>query len=158
MDDTRLVAWDRELRAAHSRLRAALAMARASVDERAEGRVDAAPGPASELALYCIGFCVALDAHHRNEDTGLFVDLQAEQPDLEPVIAKLMQDHSMLSQLIGSLRAAVDGGAEGADLHRHLDGIAALMESHFAYEERQLLAPLAELHSDRSVARLLGPL
>ncbi|MDY0908683.1 hemerythrin domain-containing protein [Microbacterium sp. CFBP9034] len=154
MDDTRIVAWDHELRAAHSKLRAALELARDSVDEGA----DAASGPAADLTLFCVGFCSALDGHHRSEDAGLFPELRAEHPELGPVIDKLMQDHSMLSYLLADLRAAIDGGAEPADLHRHLDGIGAIMESHFAYEERQVLVPLAALRSTRPVTELLGPL
>ena len=158
MDDTRLIAWDRELRAAHAKLRAALAVVRDSLDSDADGRPDASSDPLRELTLYCIGFCTALDAHHRSEDAGLFPELRAEHPDLGPVIDKLMQDHSMLAHLLSALRTAAESGADRAELHRHLGGINAIMESHFAYEERQLLAPLATLRSEESVGRLLGPL
>lgn len=158
MDDTRIVAWDRELRAAHVKLRAALAVARESIDASADGQAGAATARPVELALYCIGFCTALDAHHRSEDGALFPELRSERPELAPVIEKLMQDHAMLAHLLSSFREAAERESEPADLHRHLDGIAAIMESHFAYEERQLLAPLAALRSDEPVSRLLGPL
>ena len=151
MDTDRLTAWDAELRAVHARLREALTVALAAVD----GQADAA---SRDLLLYCAGFCAALDGHHRSEDAGLFPVLLAERPELRPVVEKLMQDHSMLSYLLVQFRAALEGGADRHALDRHLEGIAAIMESHFRYEERELLAPLAALRSAASRSEMLGPL
>ncbi|WP_312170476.1 hemerythrin domain-containing protein [Microbacterium sp.] len=153
MDADRLIAWDAELRRAHTRLRAALEATRAAIDEG-----DDAPDAASDLALFCIGFCSALDGHHRSEDRKLFPALREEHPELGDVIDKLMQDHSMLSNLLGGLRTAVEVGESAGAIERHLDGIAAIMESHFRFEEREILAPLRALHLDRAVAEVLGPL
>lgn len=153
MDADRLIAWDEELRRAHTRLREALEATRAALDE---GR--AAPDAASDLALFCIGFCSALDGHHLSEDRALFPALREEHPELGEVLDRLMQDHAMLAHLLGALRAAVEGG-EGIDaVARHLDGVGAIMESHFRYEEREILAPLRALHLDRTVPEVLGPL
>jgi hemerythrin-like domain-containing protein len=153
MDADRLIAWDRELRQAHARLRAALEATRAAL-----GDGEAAPDTASDLALFCIGFCSALDGHHLSEDRALFPALRHEHPELRDVIDKLMQDHSMLAHLLGGLRAAVEGGESPEAIERHLDGVGAIMESHFRYEEREILAPLRALHLDRPVTDVLGPL
>lgn len=48
----------------------------------------------------------------------------------------------MMAHLIGGLEKALTSGADGATLHGHLDGIGAIMESHFRYEERSLLSVL----------------
>lgn len=117
-----------------------------------------APDVASDLLLYCTGFCVALDGHHRSEDAALFPALVAAHPRLAPVIEKLMQDHSMLSQLLGALRAAVERQEPVAVVKRHIDGISAIMESHFRYEEREILEPLRSLRLNADRAHALGAL
>jgi hypothetical protein len=61
---------------------------------------------------------------------------------------------SVLRDLDDALTPA--GSAE--QVARRLDGIAAIMESHFRYEERQLLDVLATLRLDSDPERLLGPL
>jgi len=153
MEADRLTAWDRELRAAHARLRAALAATREALEAGTP-----APEASSDLLLFCVGFCAALDGHHRSEDRTLFPAVQTEHPELEDVIGRLMQDHAMLSQLLGSLRAAVEKDADADAVRRHLDGVGALMESHFRYEERQLLEPLRALTLPSAVPDVLGPL
>ncbi len=153
MDADRLTAWDAELRRAHTRLRSALAATREALTSGA-----VAPEAASDLALFCIGFCTALDGHHRAEDRSLFPALRAEHPELGGIVDKLEQDHSMLSHLLGALRHAVDSGEDADSLSRHLDGIGAIMESHFRFEEREILEPLRSLALDADVSDVLGPL
>jgi len=55
-------------------------------------------------------------------------------------------------------RRALEGGADRDALDRHLEGIAAIMESHFRFEERELLEPLAGLRTAAPRSELLGPL
>ena len=153
MDAARLIAWDAELRGAHTRLRAALAATREALASGAT-----VPEATSDLSLYCIGFCTALDGHHRAEDRALFPALRAEHPELGGMIDKLMQDHSMLTHLLGSLREAVESGEPAQAIGRHLDGVGAIMESHFRFEEREILEPLRALHLDVDVRAALGPL
>ncbi|MFJ4173549.1 hemerythrin domain-containing protein [Microbacterium sp. NPDC089696] len=151
MDADRLIAWDEELRRAHTRLRAALDATREALEDG-----NAGPDAAAELTLFCIGFCSALDGHHRSEDHLLFPALRAEHPELNAVIDKLMQDHSMLTHLLAGLREAA--GADRETIERHLDGVGAIMESHFRFEEREILEPLRRLHLEHPVADVLGPL
>lgn len=151
-ETTRLIAWSNELRGAHSRLRDALRVARASL------AMGDTPDASRDLALYCRGFCVALGEHHRGEDARLFPSIEAAHPELAPVLRNLEQDHLMIDYLLSALSAAVEGGVRGEELDRHLDGVGAIMESHFAYEERQLLQVLETLALDADPHDVLGSL
>ena len=135
------------------RLREALDLTRSAV---AEGR--SAEAATRDLLLYCHGFCAALNRHHRGEDHTLFPAIKAAHPELEPVLRYLTQDHSMIAHLLGGLQAAIDRAASVAELDRHLEGVAAIMESHFRYEERQLLSVLETLSLDAPPEEVLGPL
>ncbi|MFI7026785.1 hemerythrin domain-containing protein [Micromonospora sp. NPDC049900] len=152
-ETTRLVAWSYELRQVHSRLRAALDLVRTAVADGTSGEA-----ATRELLLYCHGFCAALDGHHRGEDDTLFPAIEAAHPELAPVLRHLRQDHSMIAHLLGGLQAAIDRAAPVAELDRHLEGVAAIMESHFRYEERQLLRVLETLSLDAAPGQVLGPL
>lgn len=152
-ETTRLVAWSQELRRVHHRLREALDVTRAALDEGIPGE-----SATRELLLYCHGFCAALDSHHQVEDRTLFPAIAKAHPELRPVLRSLEQDHSMIAHLLGGLSAAVDRAASSEELDRHLEGIAALMENHFRYEERQLLAVLETLELSAAPGEVLGPL
>lgn len=152
-DAARLVAWHHEMTAVHQRLRAALDVVRESLDEGID-----VPVPERDLLLFCHGFCTALDGHHRGEDDALFPALLAERPELADVVRYLRQDHSMIAHLLQGLRAAIDRGASPAELEQHVDGVGAIMESHFGYEERQLVPVLADVALDLEPAEAFGPL
>lgn len=152
-ETTRLIAWSQELRTVHARLRDALNLTRTAVAEG--GEVAAA---SRELLLYCRGFCSALSGHHSGEDLVLYPALAAAHPHLKPVLATLSQDHSMLNHLLGELDTAVDRAVDPGELARHLEGVAALMDHHFAYEERQLLGVLENLDLVAETHDALGPL
>ena len=152
-ETTRLIAWSRELRQVHERLRAALRLARSSFENGTPGET-----ATRDLLLYCRGFCAALDGHHRGEDRALFPAIAAAHPELGPVLRSLEQDHSMIAHLLEGLRVATERGAPVAELDQHLEGIAAVMENHFRYEERQLLTVLETLELDVETSKVLGPL
>lgn len=152
-EKTRLIAWSRELRAVHERLREALRVTRSALEagERAE--------PAQrDLLLFCHGFCTALTGHHEGEDRQLFPAIAAAHPELRDTLRSLRQDHSMIAYLLAELQSAADRTAPPDELDRHLEGIAAIMESHFRYEERSLLAVLDTLALDADPHGVLGPL
>ncbi|MFD6090951.1 hemerythrin domain-containing protein [Oerskovia sp. NPDC060338] len=153
LETTRLVAWSRELRSVHERLREALRVTRAALDDGEP----AAPAT-RDLLLFCHGFCTALTGHHEGEDRELFPAIAAALPELVGTLRNLRQDHSMIAHLLGGLTAAVDQAATPVELERHLEGVAAIMESHFRYEERMLLAVLDTLVLDADVREVLGPL
>ena len=153
-ETTRLaVAWSRELRRVHQRLREALA-----VTEAAAGNGSAAEPATRELLLFCHGFCTALTGHHEGEDRQLFPAIAAAHPELKETLRYLARDHSMIAYLIAELQAAVTKGASPSDLSQHLEGIGAIMENHFRYEERMLLRVLETLTLDADPRDVLGPL
>ena len=137
----------------HGRLREALQITREAV---AEGRGSEAAS--RDLLLFCHGFCTALDGHHRAEDRELFPAIAEQHPQLRATLRYLQQDHSMMAHLIAELVESVQRADSPAQLDRHLEGIAAIMESHFRYEERQLLTVLEDLALQHPVEQVLGPL
>ncbi|MFV0434186.1 MAG: hemerythrin domain-containing protein [Leucobacter sp.] len=152
-ETTRLIAWSNELRAVHGRLREALRLTQAA----AKAGEPAGP-PARELLLFCHGFCTALTGHHEGEDRRLFPAIAAAHPELAPTLRKLEQDHSMIAHLVTALQTATERGLPPDKLGAHLEGIAAIMESHFRYEERELLTVLTALALDAEPGDVLGPL
>ena len=152
-EGARLVAWSHELRSVHDRLREAL-----HVTREALGRGDAAAPATRDLLLFCHGFCTALTGHHEGEDRLLFPAVAAAHPELAETLTRLRQDHSMIAHLVAGPQDAVSRAAPAAELDRHLEGVAAIMESHFRYEERQLLGVLATLELGASPGDVLGPL
>jgi hypothetical protein len=63
-----------------------------------------------------------------------------------------------IAALLGRFDHALNSGAPPGELSLYLDGLSAILESHFQYEERRLLDTLSrlELHADPRTA--LGPL
>ncbi|MGK5444432.1 hemerythrin domain-containing protein [Micromonospora sp. URMC 105] len=152
-ENTRLVAWNRELRSVHDRLREAL-----TVTRQALAAGEAVEPATRDLLLFCHGFCTALTAHHEGEDRHLFPAIAEQYPQLPDTLRHLQQDHSMIAHLLAGLQAAVARAAPPAELHRHLEGVAAIMESHFRYEERKLLTVLETLALGTDPQEVLGPL
>lgn len=142
------------MRQVHARLREALDLAREQIEDA--GVPDL---PAADPLLYCWGFCSALSGHHRSEDTALFPRLTQQHPDLAPVVAQLVQDHHMIEHLLGGLTRAIETGASTDEKLRHLDGVEAVMTTHFRYEERRLLDVLDGVLDDGvTPGEVFGPL
>lgn len=141
------------MRAVHGRLREALEVTRLAL---ADG--EPARPAARDLLLFCHGFCAALTAHHEGEDRDLFPAIVARHPELRDTIDRLRQDHSMIGYLLTGLSAALARDAPPGELARHLEGVSAVMESHFRYEERRLLTVLETLTLDADPADVFGPL
>lgn len=141
----RAVAFSLQLRQAHQRLTDQLTRIRAEVggDEQA----------IAELQLHCLAFCSALAAHHTGEDDGMFAELLSARPDLGAAIQNLTDDHAAIAAILLQVRAlatrAKTAPAEALPgLRRELDGLAAIAESHFRYEERAIGAALDDVLDD----------
>jgi iron-sulfur cluster repair protein YtfE (RIC family) len=147
------VAWSIEMRRVHARLRAALRATRAEL-----GQAGTARAATRDLLLFCHGFCTALTQHHEGEDHHLFPAIAAGHPELRETLRQLAQDHELIGSLVLELHAAVDRAAGPGELDRHLGGIAAIMESHFRYEERRLLSVLETLDLEADPNSVFGPL
>ena len=141
------------MRAVHDRLREALAVTRQALTDG-----EPVESATRELLLYCHGFCTVLTAHHEGEERHLFPAIAEQYPQLRDTLHNLRQDHSMIAHLLAGLQAAVARAAPPAELHRHLEGVAAIMESHFRYEERRLLTVLETLTLSTDPDAVLGPL
>jgi hemerythrin-like domain-containing protein len=151
----RLIAWDRELAVAHQRLRQALRVARDALDTGEALDTVGIQSARADLTLFCHGFCAALGGHHGSEDAALFPRLSAHYPALRPTIVKLRQDHELIASLLTQFDQAVSSDAAPAGLSLQLDGLAAIMESHFRYEERQIARPPVGVRARRRPAH--GP-
>jgi hemerythrin-like domain-containing protein len=152
-DIPRLVAWRRQLLKAHTRLRLALATAQEAARDGGD-----VPDASRDLLLFCHGFCVALDGHHRGEDALLFPALVEQNPEVARVVRMLQQDHDMIATLLTRFDAAVRSTESPASLAHHLEGFAAIMESHFRFEERELEPLLDELELQADPDAVFGPL
>ncbi|MFF7994969.1 hemerythrin domain-containing protein [Kitasatospora xanthocidica] len=140
----RTAALSLQLSRAHQDLRRRLTDVRTNLGRRPDD---------GTLLTHCLAFCTALTNHHQGEDDGLFARLLLERPDVAPTVAKLVEDHGFIAAILTRVRdlaeqaAAVPdaAAADPADLEaigRELDGLAAIMDSHFGYEERAISAAL----------------
>ncbi|MFF7587841.1 hemerythrin domain-containing protein [Kitasatospora purpeofusca] len=158
-DGGRTAALGRQLSLAHDELRRLINDLK---NDLKSGAAHRRTGDGRTLAAHCLAFCGALETHHRGEDDGLFAQLVRERPDLAGTVAKLVEDHELISSILTRVTelarqaAAADDGHGDADgdrgpdeaIRRELDGLAAIMESHFRYEERVIGAALDRMVPD----------
>ena len=138
-DTQRAAVFSLQLRQAHQQLRDELARIR-----------EALGGDEHEVAglqAHCLAFCSALATHHQGEDNGMFTQLLDARPDLAPAIRNLTGDHAAIAAILHQVRALAlawkTAPAQSLpELRRELDGLAAIVESHFRYEERAISAAL----------------
>ncbi|MFB7939179.1 nitroreductase/quinone reductase family protein [Streptomyces sp. NPDC056049] len=136
---SRLDALADELVKVHDRLRGELAVL-------AEGL--AAPGTPHltvELRRRCLTFCAGLATHHGGEDAGLFPYLAREFPEKAEVFERLRSEHDTVARTLEDLRgllARVEDTGPG-ELRPAFDRLRSELETHFAYEEAELV-PLLE--------------
>ena len=113
--------------------------------------------PEAELGTHCLAFCAAVTRHHTGEDTEVFPLLAARHPELRTFLAELERDHQVIAGLLTAVRDAAGrlgaarrdaAGPPGAgrpgpeDLRQELDGLAAVLETHFIGEEKRLVGVL----------------
>jgi hypothetical protein len=102
------------------------------------------------LGAFCQSYCRAVTGHHTLEDTSVFPHLGRADPKLEPVLARLGEEHETIAEILERIDAAlvalVAGEPEAmAQVRGAVDLITDAMASHFSYEERELVEPLARL-------------
>lgn len=133
--DDRATVWNAQLAHAHNTLREQLHSNQVNL-----GATDAGGG---DLLTHCLAFCSALTTHHRGEDAGLFAELLRGRPDVAPVITNLVENHQMITTILTSVRALSTEAGAATDkrlevIGRELNLLAAILESHFGYEERAI--------------------
>ncbi|MEV0616469.1 hemerythrin domain-containing protein [Nonomuraea sp. NPDC050404] len=138
----RLTAFGNQLIEVHLWLREELTALRENVD----AHLDGGPRP-RDLRAHCLSFCSALNRHHTGEDDGAFPALAARHPGLEPVLEELRRDHLLVEDSLRRLQALIDGLDEEdpGEVRREIDTLAALIETHFVYEEKRIVSALNEL-------------
>ena len=141
----RLMAFGNQLIDVHIWLREELAQLRADLPSS-----DSLGGRPRELRVHCLAFCSALGRHHTGEETEAFPALAAEFPELRPVLEELERDHVVVAGIVRRLNELVgvvgDNPPDAAmRIGDEVDGPAALLESHFVYEEKRIVAALNSL-------------
>jgi hypothetical protein len=156
----RAAALSEQLVQVHQELRERLAALRRAPADGAP-LAPAAGGMPPGLLGHCLGFCAVLRTHHSGEDAQLLPALRDAAPELAPVIDTLIEDHRLVAGIlrrIAELLAPDPAGGPGPrELAGELDGLAAILESHFGYEERRIAAALDTLGPGEWVADVLTP-
>ncbi|MFG2881232.1 hemerythrin domain-containing protein [Streptomyces sp. NPDC048297] len=141
--DGRLKAFGNQLADVHLWLREQLAALREDVDAYLAGGTRL-----RDLRTHCLTFCSALNRHHTGEDDVAFPEVAEQFPRLRPVLAELRRDHRLVEDSLRRLDALVgelDRAEDPAEVRREMDTLAALMETHFVYEEKRIRAALDTL-------------
>jgi alkanesulfonate monooxygenase SsuD/methylene tetrahydromethanopterin reductase-like flavin-dependent oxidoreductase (luciferase family) len=102
------------------------------------------------LGTYCQSYCRIVTGHHGLEDRSVFPHLRRGDERLVPVIDRLEAEHRVIHDVLDGVdRALVDfvsaDGGDGAPLRRAVDLLTDTLLSHLAYEERELVEPIARL-------------
>lgn len=100
--------------------------------------------PDDELAVFCLSFCTAVTRHHTGEDREVFPVLAGRHPELRSFLDELERDHVVIASILGRLNDLV---TDSVKLGQELDGLAAVLETHFIGEEKRLVGVLNALDS-----------
>ncbi|MDQ2847841.1 MAG: hemerythrin domain-containing protein [Actinomycetota bacterium] len=133
----RLTAFGNQLIDGHRWLRAQLT--ELSNDLAAGG--SHADGP-RDLRAHCLAFCSALGQHHSAEDAGAFPLLSNDFPELRPMLDKLTEDPGWSPTFC---QVGADRLTGVRRIRGEVDGLSAILKSHFTFEERQLVGLLNTL-------------
>lgn len=143
----------------HDALRAELAQLRDLIEQVAAGTTDASAVRSFinrmtirqnhwTLGTFCETYCRTVTNHHVLEDRSVFPHLRRSEPALEPVLDRLEEEHEQIADLLErvdralvALVAAEEDGIDGVG--RVMDLLTDALLSHFSYEERELVEPLA---------------
>jgi alkanesulfonate monooxygenase SsuD/methylene tetrahydromethanopterin reductase-like flavin-dependent oxidoreductase (luciferase family) len=121
----------------------AVAAARSAVNEMTMRQND------WTLGAYCASYCRVVAGHHSMEDGAIFPHLRTADTRLAPVIDRLVEEHHVIHDVLEQVDAGlVHLVAHPDDLSRldeAMDLLSDTLLSHLAYEEQQLVEPLARL-------------
>jgi alkanesulfonate monooxygenase SsuD/methylene tetrahydromethanopterin reductase-like flavin-dependent oxidoreductase (luciferase family) len=100
------------------------------------------------LGTFCETYCRTVTSHHVLEDRSVFPHLRRQEQGLAAVLDRLEEEHEqiadMLERVDAALVALVAAEEDGIDrVGRAMDLLTDALLSHFAYEERELVEPLA---------------
>jgi alkanesulfonate monooxygenase SsuD/methylene tetrahydromethanopterin reductase-like flavin-dependent oxidoreductase (luciferase family) len=145
----------------HDGLRAELARLRDMVAQVAAGHRDPATVRSHinrmtirqngwTLGAFCASYCRIVAGHHTLEDRSIFPHLRTRDADIAPVIDRLEEEHEAIADLLDRVDQAMLGlvtdDPDGMDRACAVfDLFSDALLSHLAYEERELVEPLARL-------------
>ena len=100
------------------------------------------------LGTFCETYCRVVTHHHTLEDRSVFPHLRRANTRLAAVLDRLEAEHHTIANLLERVDAAlvslVTPGGEGiAGVRAAVDLLTDALLSHFSYEERELVEPLA---------------
>jgi len=106
------------------------------------------------LGAYCESYCRIVTGHHTLEDRSVFPHLRRSEPGLGGVLDRLEHEHEVIHEVLEEFDRALvrlvtdDGtgraGEEALDaVQGAVDLLTDTLLSHLAYEERELVGPLA---------------
>ena len=99
------------------------------------------------LGAYCASYCRIVTGHHSLEDQAVFPHLRAREPGLGPVIDRLASEHEVIHEVLEDLDAELVAmlarPGDFTRLQQAADVLTDVLLSHLAYEEAQLVEPLA---------------
>ena len=100
------------------------------------------------LGTFCETYCRVVTQHHTLEDRSVFPHLRRTEPALRGVLDRLHEEHEVIAELLErvdrALVSLVAHEPDGMDnVHAAIDLLTDALLSHFAYEERELIEPLA---------------
>jgi Hemerythrin HHE cation binding domain len=143
----------------HDHLRSELARVRELVEQVVSGAVDAGAARSHiqtmtlrqnnwTVGTYCESYCRVVTVHHTLEDQTLFPRLRWGDPRLVPVVERLQQEHHAIHGVLERVDRALVAfvaGQDGHALRAAVDLLTDALLSHLAYEERELVEPIARL-------------
>ena len=146
----------------HDGLRAELEQVRDIVAQVRRGQLGVGPARSAvntmtmrqnnwTLGAYCESYCRIVTGHHTLEDRAVFPHLRRSELGLGPVLDRLEEEHEVIAEVLDELDRALVAlvGSDGTDdgaldvLQQKVDLLTDTLLSHLAYEERELVGPLA---------------
>src|ERR1035438_6326922 len=101
------------------------------------------------LGTVCARYCSVVAQHHRAEDAAVFPHLALREPQLTPVIDRLTEEHLVIHDAIQEVDRALVQHMTRPENHdaiqAAIDYLTDALLSHLAYEEQELVEPLARL-------------
>jgi hypothetical protein len=101
------------------------------------------------LGAFCSRYCSVVALHHAVEDASLFPHLARREPQLHPVLDRLTEEHLVIHDAIQEVDRALVQHMTRPENHDAIQGaidhLTDALLSHLAYEEQELVEPLARL-------------
>jgi alkanesulfonate monooxygenase SsuD/methylene tetrahydromethanopterin reductase-like flavin-dependent oxidoreductase (luciferase family) len=100
------------------------------------------------LGTLCTRYCGVVEQHHSVEDASVFPHLTSREPQLKPVIDRLTKEHVVIHDAIQEVDRALVQHMTRPDydvIQGAIDYLTDALLSHLAYEEQELVEPLARL-------------